>query len=66
MTITDFHAKYLAHELTKRCASDSLFAHNTFDAPERVKPGPFDGAKLSDGKLTVELPAHAVVVLTLK
>src|SRR5215831_13166889 len=24
MTITDFHAKYLAHELTKRCASDSM------------------------------------------
>ncbi len=24
MTITDFHAKYLAHELTKRCASDSV------------------------------------------
>jgi len=23
-TLTDFHAKYLAHELTKRCASDSL------------------------------------------
>lgn len=22
--ITDFHAKYLAHELTRRCASDSV------------------------------------------
>ncbi len=24
MTLTDFHAKYFAHELTKRCASDSI------------------------------------------
>jgi SNF2 family DNA or RNA helicase len=24
MNLTDFHAKYLAHELTKRCASDSV------------------------------------------
>lgn len=24
MTLTDFHASYFAHELTKRCASDSV------------------------------------------
>jgi len=24
MNPTDFHAKYFAHELTKRCASDNL------------------------------------------
>jgi len=24
MKITDYHAKYYAHELTKRCSSDSL------------------------------------------
>lgn len=24
MTLTDFHAKYFAHELTKRCASDNV------------------------------------------
>jgi SNF2 family DNA or RNA helicase len=24
MNLTDYHAKYLAHELTKRCASDNL------------------------------------------
>ena len=24
MTLTDYHAKYFAHELTKRCSSDSL------------------------------------------
>ena len=24
MTFTDYHAKYLAHELTKRCSSDSM------------------------------------------
>src|SRR5580693_5602450 len=24
MTLTDFHSKFFAHELTKRCASDSI------------------------------------------
>jgi adenine-specific DNA-methyltransferase len=24
MEMTDFHARYLAHELTRRCASDSV------------------------------------------
>ena len=24
MNLTDYHAKYFAHELTKRCSSDSL------------------------------------------
>jgi SNF2 family DNA or RNA helicase len=24
MTLTDYHAKYFAHELTKRCSSDSI------------------------------------------
>jgi alpha-N-arabinofuranosidase len=46
--------------------ADKLDAHNTFDAPEQVTPAAFDGAKLADGKLTVELPAHSVVVLALQ
>jgi alpha-L-arabinofuranosidase len=46
--------------------ADRLDAHNTFDAPEAVKPVVFDGAKIADGKLTVELPPHCVIVLTLK
>ncbi|MCA9237835.1 MAG: alpha-N-arabinofuranosidase [Planctomycetales bacterium] len=46
--------------------ADSLDAHNTFENPNRVKPAPFDGAKIADGKLTVELPAASVVVLELK
>lgn len=24
MVLTDYHAKYFAHELTKRCSSDSM------------------------------------------
>ena len=43
----------------------AMDAHNTFAAPEVVKPAAFTGAKLADGKLTVELPAKSVVVLEL-
>lgn len=38
---------------------------NTFANPRAVVPAPFKGAKLSGGKLAVELPARSVVVLTL-
>jgi alpha-L-arabinofuranosidase len=46
--------------------ASALDAHNTFEGPESVKPVPFEDAKIEDGKLTVDLPARAVVVLTLK
>ena len=43
----------------------AMDTHNTFAAPEAIKPAAFTGAKLADGKLTVELPAKSVVVLEL-
>jgi len=46
--------------------ADEIDAHNTFDEPDKVKPEPFDGAALADGKLTVELPPRSVVVLELR
>ncbi len=44
----------------------AIDAHNTFDAPDTVKPVAFSGASLAGGSLTVTLPARAVVILTLK
>jgi alpha-N-arabinofuranosidase len=46
--------------------ADQLDAHNTFDAPNAVKPTKFDGAKLDGDTLTAEIPPHSVVMLTLK
>ncbi len=43
----------------------AMDAHNGFDAPPEVTPAAFDGASLADGRLTVRLPARALVVLTL-
>jgi alpha-N-arabinofuranosidase len=41
-------------------------AHNTFEQPEALGPVEFDGALLGrGGKLTVKLPAKAVVMLEL-
>ena len=45
--------------------ADTLDAHNTFDAPDRVKPAAFAGAALQDARLTVRLPPRSVVVLAL-
>ena len=46
--------------------ADAIDAHNTFDAPETVRPQAFDDARLADGKLSATLPAKSLVVLTLE
>ncbi len=38
---------------------------NTFEHPNNVRPRPFGGADIDDGKLVVKLPPRSVVVLTL-
>ncbi len=43
-----------------------LNAHNTFDAPETVKPEVFSGARLAGDTLTIEMPPKSIVVLELR
>jgi len=42
--------------------ADAMDAHNTFDKPQAIKPAPFS-ASAAGGKLTVKVPAKAVMVL---
>lgn len=51
MPISDFHARYLAHELTKRCASDSVekLAAVLSDAQVDLKLQTSEGDKLRCG-----------------
>jgi alpha-N-arabinofuranosidase len=44
----------------------AMQAHNTFAAPDAVKPLPLDAVKLAGGTLTITLPAKSVAVLALK
>jgi alpha-N-arabinofuranosidase len=44
----------------------AMQAHNTFAAPDTVKPVPFEGLKLAAGTLTLTLPAKSVVVVELR
>lgn len=46
--------------------SDKLQDHNTFENPDRVKPGNFDGFKQMEKTLSVTLPPFSVVVLECK
>ncbi len=46
--------------------SEKIQDHNTFQNPSKVKPASFTGAKLSQNKLTITLPAASVVVLELQ
>ena len=45
--------------------ASALDAHNTFDAPDNVRPVPFTAFEQKDGALTLDLPAKSVVVLAL-
>ena len=46
-------------------SAGEINAHNTFEQPDTVSPAEFTGASVSDGNLTVELPAKSLVVLEL-
>ncbi|GAB4523661.1 MAG: alpha-L-arabinofuranosidase C-terminal domain-containing protein [Amphiplicatus sp.] len=45
--------------------ADRIDAHNTFDAPETVKPAPYEG-EMRDGKLVFRLPAKSVAVVSVE
>lgn len=44
----------------------AMNAHNTFEAPDAVRPVLFDAARLEGDRLTLELPAKSIVVLELQ
>jgi alpha-N-arabinofuranosidase len=44
----------------------TMQAHNTFAAPDAVKPMPFEGVKLAGSTLTLTLPAKSVAVVELR
>jgi len=46
--------------------ASAMDAHNTFDAPQAVHPVAFSGARITNGTLSLTLPAKSVVVLRLE
>ena len=47
-------------------ASSKLQDYNSFEMPDRIKPGVFKNFKQADGKLSITLPPFSVVVLEIK
>ncbi len=58
-------AEASASSVTARVLCGDPHDHNTFDAPETVKPAAFD-VQLKDGRLTATLPACSVAAITIK
>lgn len=50
----------------KILSSGKVNDHNTFENPDAVKPAEFAGAKISGGKLDLNLPSKSVVMLEVK
>ncbi len=46
--------------------ADQMTSHNTFDAPDRVRPAELETAAIQGNQLTVTVPAKSVVVLQLQ
>ncbi len=44
----------------------AIDAHNSFDAPDVVKPAAFTGATLANGTLVVAMPAKSIVMLDIR
>jgi len=72
ITVTAALAGVTAKSVSGRIlTAPAVNSHNTFAAPDVVKPAQFDGAKLESDKLgqiqlTITLPAISVVVLSLE
>jgi alpha-N-arabinofuranosidase len=66
-TITVALAGVTPTSVTGRLLTGSAMnAHNTFAAPDAVKPATFGGVTLAAGTLEIRLPARSVVVVELK
>jgi len=63
ITLDGLNAKAVSGRILTAAKMD---AHNSFDAPNVVRPVPFTGAGIRNGKLVVSLPAKSVVVLDLR
>ncbi|WPP51457.1 alpha-N-arabinofuranosidase [Catalinimonas niigatensis] len=46
--------------------ADALNTYNTFDEPEKVTTTTFEGARIRNGKLQVNMPAKSIIVLNIK
>lgn len=67
ITVTATLAGVTAKSVSGRVlTAPAITSHNTFAAPDVVKPAKFEGATLAGDKLTVTLPAKSVVVLALE
>ncbi|CUI04818.1 alpha-N-arabinofuranosidase [Massilia antarctica] len=63
--VVNVAGKQLASANGQVLTATAMDAHNTFQNPQAIKPAPFS-AKASGGKLTVTVPAKAVVVVALE
>jgi len=61
--ITGIPAKSITGRILR---SDKLQDYNSFDNPNKIKPGVFNGAAISGSTVTLKMPAFSVVVLELK
>lgn len=61
LDVSALQLKNLTGEILR---SGALQDHNTFDNPTRVKTAPFNGARLRNGTISLELPPFSVVVLS--
>jgi alpha-N-arabinofuranosidase len=46
--------------------SKNIADHNTFENPNLVKPTSFNGAKIANGQLVVDMPKASIVCLQIK
>ena len=63
LDVTGLNLKNISGEIL---TSNKLQDHNSFDNPDKIQTKKFDGAKLINGKLQLEIPPFSVIVLKTK
>jgi alpha-N-arabinofuranosidase len=60
VNVADLDIKNLTAQIL---TSEKLQDHNSFNDPEKVVPGEFKDFKLRKGVLSIDIPAHSLIVL---
>lgn len=62
----DLRGRHVTSITGRILTAGGITDHNTPEAPTTVEPQPFDVGALADGSLTLEIPAHSFVTITME
>jgi alpha-N-arabinofuranosidase len=66
MVVAELRGLSVTRATGRILTAPAINSYNSFEQPDAVKPAPFPGARLADGRLTVMIPPKSVIGLELR